>query len=969
MYEPTDAAHGLTKKLLLGGLAISVAICLIYLIHPSFITSTNNRATDVIMSLAPSKQPSGSVLIVDIDESSLAEHGQWPWPRDLLARLLGTIEKSGATSIGLDLILAEADRTSPGNNMNEPVRGTSTIRTSPPDHDQLLASALTKGPFVLGFEFLFKKNDNSETACKLHPPGIIQINNSSVNPNSTAFFKARGVVCNRQLFSDAVAYSGFLNATPDADGVLRRIPMLIQFGDKLYPSLSLAMLMQHDKSRQISILARENGSFDLVAGENSISVDSQGRLIVPFSRRASATPRVSARDILKGNVSANQIKGKLVLIGSSAAGLDNLYQTPVSQLYSHVDVHAQILDKLLSGHQIIRTRQFLVWEALISLVAAAGACLAIARFGILASAAVSMSCVTGIWICMGLLFHAKGYLLSPLLPTVLVLLNYVILTIFKSRKIQVAAWKRANSSLALLKSSEKELNSIIKTVPDIIFRLDPEGRIIFISPAIAKYADSPDELLGKSIFDLVDPTDIPKALFRLNEKRTGNRATRDLEIRMLLPKTQNGSIKEKGYFRISAEGIYQSETPSQGTFVCTQGIIHDITEQKKLEEKLLHAQKMEAIGNLAAGVAHDLNNILTGLVAYPDLLLREVPPDSPMYNKITLIQKSGQKAAAVVQDLLTMARCGVKVSEIVNLNFIVMEYLASLEFDDLRKNHQNTTVESSLTPDLLNTKGSKVHLAKVIMNMITNAAEAMPAGGVIKLSSYNRCLDTTLNLYEEIPPGEYVCITVADQGIGISDEDLNKIFEPFYSKKSMKRSGSGLGMTIIWSTIKDHNGYIDIRSKEGEGASLTLYLPVTRDSVELSSLRIVLEDYIGTERVLIVDDMAEQLQVADNMLSRLGYVVKTVTCGEAAVEYLRSHAADLVVLDMIMPGGMDGLETYTHILKVRPGQRAIITSGYSESERVKSLQQLGAGEYVQKPYTLEKFGMAVRRELDRVKAG
>lgn len=969
MYEPTDAAHGLTKKLLLGGLAISVAICLIYLIHPSFITSTNNRATDVIMSLDTSKQPSGSVLIVDIDESSLAEHGQWPWPRDLLARLLGTIEKSGATSIGLDLILAEADRTSPGNNMNEPVRGTSTIRTSPPDHDQLLASALTKGPFVLGFEFLFKKNDNSKTACKLHPPGIIQINNSSVNPNSTAFFKASGVVCNRQLFSDAVAYSGFLNATPDADGVLRRIPMLIQFGDKLYPSLSLAMLLQHDKSRQISILARENGSFDLVAGETSISVDSQGRLIVPFSRRASATPRVSARDILKGNVSANQIKGKMVLIGSSAAGLDNLYQTPVSQLYSHVDVHAQILDKLLSGHQIIRTRQFLVWEALLSLVAAAGACLAIAKFGILASAAVSMSCVTGIWICTGILFHTKGYLLSPLLPTVLVLLNYVILTIFKSRKIQVVAWKRANRSLALLKSSEKELNSIIKTVPDIIFRLDPEGRIIFISPAIAKYADSPDELLGKSIFDLVDPADIPKARFRLNEKRTGNRATRDLEIRMLLPKTQNGSINEKGYFRISAEGIYQSETPSQGTFVCTQGIIHDITEQKKLEEKLLHAQKMEAIGNLAAGVAHDLNNILTGLVAYPDLLLQEVSPDSPMYSKITLIQKSGQRAAAVVQDLLTMARCGVKVSEIVNLNFIVMEYLASLEFDDLRKNHQNTTVESSLTPDLLNTKGSKVHLAKVIMNMITNAAEAMPAGGVIKLSSYNRCLDTTLNLYEEIPPGEYVCITVADQGIGISDEDLNKIFEPFYSKKSMKRSGSGLGMTIIWSTIKDHNGYIDIRSKEGEGASLTLYLPVTRDPVELSSLRIVLEDYIGTERVLIVDDMAEQLQVADNMLSRLGYVVKTVTCGEEAVEYLRSHTADLVVLDMIMPGGMDGLETYTHILKVRPGQRAIITSGYSESERVKSLQQLGAGEYVQKPYTLEKFGMAVRRELDRVKAG
>jgi CheY-like chemotaxis protein len=251
------------------------------------------------------------------------------------------------------------------------------------------------------------------------------------------------------------------------------------------------------------------------------------------------------------------------------------------------------------------------------------------------------------------------------------------------------------------------------------------------------------------------------------------------------------------------------------------------------------------------------------------------------------------------------------------------------------------------------------------MNILTNAAEAMPAGGIIRLSSCNIYLDTQLKLYEEIPSGEYVCLSVADEGIGITDEDLHRIFEPFYSKKSMRRSGSGLGMTVIWATIKDHGGYVDIQSQDGKGTRITLYLPATRELEEFNLRRIVLEDYIGTEKVLIVDDIPEQQQIATNMLTRLGYALTSVASGEAAVEYLRSNTADLVVLDMIMPGGMDGLDTYKQIIAIRPGQKAIITSGFSESERVKSLQQLGVGVYIQKPYNLEKLGVAVRRELDR----
>ena len=245
----------------------------------------------------------------------------------------------------------------------------------------------------------------------------------------------------------------------------------------------------------------------------------------------------------------------------------------------------------------------------------------------------------------------------------------------------------------------------------------------------------------------------------------------------------------------------------------------------------------------------------------------------------------------------------------------------------------------------------------------------MPAGGRIILSTRNCYLDAPISAYEEIPEGEYVCLSAVDEGIGISQNDLKRIFEPFYTKKMMQNSGTGLGMTVIWGTVKDHEGYIDIQSKEGEGTRIDIYLPATRESADDKSRRIVLEDYIGNEHILVVDDIPEQRQIAVRMLEKLGYMISAVPSGEAAVNFLKKKSVDLMVLDMVMPQGMDGLETYRRVISMHPNQKAIIASGYSESERVKALQKLGAGAYIQKPYTLEKIGVAVRAELDRSRTG
>ncbi|CAB1077671.1 hypothetical protein D1AOALGA4SA_5457 [Olavius algarvensis Delta 1 endosymbiont] len=389
-------------------------------------------------------------------------------------------------------------------------------------------------------------------------------------------------------------------------------------------------------------------------------------------------------------------------------------------------------------------------------------------------------------------------------------------------------------------------------------------------------------------------------------------------------------------------------------------------DKKKLETQLQRAQKMEAIGTLAGGVAHDLNNILSGIVSYPDLLLMELPEDSPLAEPLTTIQSSGFKAAAIVQDLLTLARRGVSVSEVVNLNPIITEHMNSPEFEKIKTFHPGLKIIIDLEPDLLPIAGSPVHLSKTVMNLVSNAAEAMPEGGTISISTQNRYLDNPVEGYDDIEEGDYVLLKISDTGIGIGPEDKERIFEPFYTKKVMGRSGTGLGMAVVWGTIKDHNGYIDLKSTVGEGTSFTLYYPVVRESLTVDPASEADFEYSSQgEIILIVDDVEEQRNIASLMLNKLGYCVTAVPSGEKAIEYLKNEPADLLVLDMIMEPGIDGLETYRKILEYRPGQKAIIASGFSETDRVKEAQRLGAGEYVKKPYTIDKIGQAVAVELAR----
>ncbi|OKY75370.1 MAG: hypothetical protein BM485_08880 [Desulfobulbaceae bacterium DB1] len=522
----------------------------------------------------------------------------------------------------------------------------------------------------------------------------------------------------------------------------------------------------------------------------------------------------------------------------------------------------------------------------------------------------------------------------------------------------LTALKKAEEAL---QESEGKYKMVAEATSDVIYEYQvDEQRLNYVSPhCVDILGYTAEELMADYGGDdfVVARDDVDEVRRKTREIFAGNGLTMSREYRVIC---RDGGIK---YVADSATLIRDE----MGRVQRIIGSLKDISRQKDLEEKLRRAEKMEAIGTLAGGVAHDLNNILSGLVSYPDLLLMGLSEESPIRNTVLTIKKSGEKAAAIVNDLLTLARRGVTVRKVVNINNLVREFLDSPEYARLAALHADVRLELALAEELLNIAGSPVHLLKTIMNLAANAYEAIPAGGVVTISTANRYVDQPVRGYDEVKEGDYVVLTVADTGTGIGSQDFDRIFEPFYTKKVMGRSGTGLGLAVVWGTVKDHYGYIDVQSVDGKGAAFALYFPVTREKLQEKIDRLFsVEEFRGTgESILVVDDVFEQRQLACMMLSRMGYQVDSAEGGQGAIACLRTKKYDLVVLDMIMAPGMDGLDTFKEIVRINPGQKAIIASGYSETDRVREAQRLGAGAYLRKPYTLEKLVKIVQEELRR----
>lgn len=461
---------------------------------------------------------------------------------------------------------------------------------------------------------------------------------------------------------------------------------------------------------------------------------------------------------------------------------------------------------------------------------------------------------------------------------------------------------------------------------------------------------------------MIHPEDREAAVANLNTAiRTSNRFA--AEYRLLRKDGTYCMVEDSGVFILGGDG-----RPSQ-----MLGTMRDISDRKEaearnrsLQDKLERAQRMESLAVLAGGVAHDLNNMLGPVVGYSELLLKVIPPGSKEATQLKRILKAASDAGDVIQDLLTLARRGRYERKPLNLNEVIGSFVESTGFSRLRERHPGVEVKSTLSDQISLILGSRTHLEKVLMNLLANGCEAMPEGGTLTIESEERHLDALLSGVGRIEKGPYVLLRVRDTGRGIDSRDLPRIFEPYFSKKQLGQSGSGLGLSVVYGVVKDHGGYYDVFSELGKGTEFVLYFPVCGEAADLAapgdSTMIG-----GSESVLIVDDAEDQRQMALDMVSSLGYEVHVCKSGREAVKFLQGRSVDVLVLDMIMEPDFDGLATYKEALRIRPGQRAIIVTGFSTSENVQETQRLGAGACLRKPYTLDSIARAIRAELDTVK--
>jgi two-component system, cell cycle sensor histidine kinase and response regulator CckA len=518
-----------------------------------------------------------------------------------------------------------------------------------------------------------------------------------------------------------------------------------------------------------------------------------------------------------------------------------------------------------------------------------------------------------------------------------------------------------------LKKSETQYRLLIENVSDVIWTSDTEFKLNFITKSVEKFLGyTPEQMMFLTKNEYFSPDSLEKIekLRARAEHKYGN---------ISYPAVFNAELICSDRTRKWAEAKINPLIEDDGTISGFVGVWRDITSfiitnerNRALEDRLSQSEKMEALGRLAGGVAHDLNNVLTGIVAYPDLLLLKIPEDDPIRKKVVAIKKSGQKAAAIVEDLLSLSRRGVNKFTAVDVNKLLAEILDSPEVEKLKTYHPQVRIKLSEGKKVPCVSGAEYQLSKVFINLMTNACEAMPSGGNIYVSTKFESSANNSIRYKNIPDGDYCVITVTDEGVGISKEDQKKIYEPFFTSKVMGRSGTGLGMSVVWGTIQDHNGYIELKSKMGEGTTFDIYLPALSES---SAFECEITDKTSLkgngEKILILDDEEIQLEIADSLFTELNYKVKTISDPKKIMREIDDFVPDLVILDMILSEEKDGLDVYKDIRYKYPEIKTVIISGFSESERVKEALDLGVKKYIKKPFTIEEIGMAIREILEK----
>jgi nitrogen-specific signal transduction histidine kinase len=405
--------------------------------------------------------------------------------------------------------------------------------------------------------------------------------------------------------------------------------------------------------------------------------------------------------------------------------------------------------------------------------------------------------------------------------------------------------------------------------------------------------------------------------------------------------------------------MYEKSPTEEGKiFLGTYGVARDISDRKRLETQLQHAQRMEALGALGGGIAHDFNNLLMAIQGNTSLMLLDMDATNSHYERLRNIEASIQSGAELTKQLLAFAKGGKYEVIPTNINNLIRK--SSEMFERTKK---EINISRKYQQDIWTLEVDQGQLEQAFLNLYLNAWQAMPGGGNLHIETENVLLDEAAVKPFQVTPGKYVKISFSDSGIGMDELTLERIFEPFFTTKTMGR-GTGLGLASVYGTINNHGGFIDVYSKQGKGTTFHLYLPASdKEIIEAkpSSPQILK----GSDTLLLVDDEEVVLNVGKDLLENLGYTVLVAESGQKALEVYKANRdnIDLVILDMIMPD-MSGSETYDALKSFDPEMKSLLSSGYSLDGQANDILQRGCNGFIQKPFNIRELSHKLRQVLE-----
>jgi PAS domain S-box-containing protein len=501
-----------------------------------------------------------------------------------------------------------------------------------------------------------------------------------------------------------------------------------------------------------------------------------------------------------------------------------------------------------------------------------------------------------------------------------------------------------------LEISKKYLSNIINAIGDPVFVKDESFKFLLANDALLTLlGKTQDELIGTTGMEFLPPDQMDHFL--------------DVDLKILVSGEEN--LTEESLTR--HDGKILTIVTKKTRYVDGQGskfivgVIRDITEYKKMESQLIQSQKMESIGTLAGGIAHDFNNILSSVIGYTELALDGVDEGSDVEDDLQEVRKAGLRAKDLVKQILTFARQSDEVVKPIQVNIIAKEVVKFIKFSI----PTNIQIKNKIISDSL-IMGSPTQIHQILMNLCTNAAQAMEENGGILEVSVN---DTTIDrmAIPDLNPGEYIKIKVTDTGMGISPQHIHTIFEPYFTTKAVGE-GTGMGLAVVHGIVENYGGQITVDSTIGKGTCFTIYLPISKKRKVYT--RSEKEDLpLGTENILFVDDEASIAKMGSKVLEQLGYTVTTRTSSVEALELFRSkpQTFDLVISDMTMPN-MTGDKLAIELMKVRSDISVILCTGYSKKISEESAADIGIKALVYKPVVKADLAKTVRKVLDETKS-